>query len=108
MTRDEYEGVQLGVGEGFFTLPVVVKPSGRANRVVGVHDGALKVEVTAPPERGRANDMLVRLLAGLFGVPRRAVTVVQGQGSRRKVLRVEGTDGRRALDRAVAGGKEKP
>jgi uncharacterized protein (TIGR00251 family) len=90
MTRDALTGVQVGEGEGFLTLPVIVKPSGRANRVTGVHDGALRVEVTAPPERGRANETLVRILADLFGLPRAAVSVIRGQGSRRKVVRIEG------------------
>lgn len=49
----------------------------------------LKVRLASPPVDGRANDELVRWLAKEVGVPRSAVTLVRGQTSRSKVVRVE-------------------
>jgi uncharacterized protein YggU (UPF0235/DUF167 family) len=49
--------------------------------------------VAAPPERGRANEALVELLAGALDVPRSRVSVVGGQTGRRKIVDVEGLDG---------------
>jgi uncharacterized protein YggU (UPF0235/DUF167 family) len=49
--------------------------------------------VAAPPERGRANDALVDLLAGALNVPRSRVSVVGGHTGRRKIVDVEGLDG---------------
>lgn len=58
-------------------------------RLRGWHpDGGLKVEVTAPPEGGKANEAVVRLLAGSLGVPRASITVKRGAGSRNKVIEV--------------------
>lgn len=57
---------------------------------MGTHGDALKVRVTAPPEGGRANDEVIRLLAGALGVPRSAVEIVAGHTSRRKRVRVFG------------------
>ena len=106
MTRDDPMAVEVGEGDGFLTLPVLVRPSGRANRVAGVHDRALRVEVTTPPERGRANEALVRVLAEFLGVSRKAVTVLRGQGSRRKVLRIEGLTRDDVFDRIAPLGRE--
>jgi uncharacterized protein YggU (UPF0235/DUF167 family) len=48
--------------------------------------------VAAPPERGRANDALCALLAGLLQVPRRSVHIVGGQTARRKVVEIDDLD----------------
>jgi uncharacterized protein (TIGR00251 family) len=67
----------------------VVPGAGRAG-VVGRHGDAWKVRVTAPPERGRANDAVVDLLSATFGVPRASVTLVSGHGGRDKIVELAG------------------
>lgn len=69
---------------------VHVVPRASRSAVVGEHDGCLKVALDAPPVDGAANDALVRLFAKLLGVPRRAITLVRGQTSRRKTLAIVG------------------
>ena len=68
--------------------------------MVGRHGDGWKVRVTAAPERGRANDAVVRLLAGTLGVPRAAVTIVSGHGAREKTVEVMGAD-RDSVDAAL-------
>jgi uncharacterized protein YggU (UPF0235/DUF167 family) len=58
--------------------------------VVGRHGDRWKVRVAAPPEKGRANDALVHLLAEAVAVPRSAVAVVSGHGERDKIVEVAG------------------
>jgi uncharacterized protein len=58
--------------------------------VVGLHNGALKVALTAPPVDGAANKALVEFLAKTLGVPKSGVTIVSGETSRNKTLRVAG------------------
>jgi hypothetical protein len=58
--------------------------------VVGRHGTSWKVRVAAPPEGGRANDALVRLLADELGLARRDVEVVAGHTSRVKVVTLAG------------------
>jgi uncharacterized protein (TIGR00251 family) len=65
-------------------------PGASADRVVGWREGALRVRVSAPPERGRANEALARLLAKALGVRASAVEVVAGTTSRDKTVSVEG------------------
>ena len=50
----------------------------------------LKVRVTAPPERGKANASVERLVARAVGIPKSDVKVVSGHGSARKVLELTG------------------
>jgi uncharacterized protein (TIGR00251 family) len=72
------------------TLEVRVIPNAPRNEVVGWHGGALKVKVHAPALEGRANAELCEFLASHLGLPRRAVTLLRGEKSRRKVLRIAG------------------
>lgn len=71
---------------------VKVVPGASRDRIVGLVGDALKVQVAAPPERGKANDRLCAVLAAALAVPARAVTVHAGHGSPRKVVRVAGVD----------------
>ena len=76
-------------GQGL-TIRVQVQPRASRQRVGPVHDERLKVSVHAPAVDGAANEAVVALIAKTFGLPRRAVTVVQGHRSRRKTLHLAG------------------
>jgi len=85
-------------------LRLHVVPGARHAGVVGRHGDGWKVRVTAAPERGAANDAVVRLVAETLGLPRRAVTIVSGHGAREKTVELTGTDRDRvdaALESAV-------
>ena len=71
-------------------VDVRVIPRARRNEIAGERGGRLLVRVTAPPVDGAANDSLRRLVARRAGVPIRQVTIVRGQTSRDKLVRVEG------------------
>jgi uncharacterized protein YggU (UPF0235/DUF167 family) len=83
-----------------------VKPAGRANRLMGPHGGALRVEVRAAPERGRANAALIRLLAASLDIPRDRVSVTSGSASRSKTVEIEGCTAAEVADRLRALGIE--
>jgi uncharacterized protein len=73
-------------------LRVRVTPRAGRNEVAGERDGVLLVRVTAPPEGGKANMAVCRVIAKALGVAPSRVSVVRGAGSRQKVLQVEGLD----------------
>lgn len=75
---------------GGVTFDVLVQPRASRAKLGPVHDGRLKVAVTAPPVDGEANAAVVELIAKTLGVAKGAVTVVAGASSRRKTVRVEG------------------
>jgi uncharacterized protein len=68
----------------------VVVPRASRSRVVGLHDGRLKVTLAAPPVDGEANAELCATLAKALGVPKRAVRISHGEHNKHKTLRVEG------------------
>ena len=70
-------------------LAVSVQPNAKRTAADGLHDGALRVRLGAPPVDGKANQLLVDWLAGELGLPRRAVQLVRGEASRRKWLAID-------------------
>jgi hypothetical protein len=85
-------------------LMVVVTPNARRTGADGLHDGALRVRLAAPPVEGQANERLVEWLARELGLPRKAVQVLHGAASRRKQVQLEIEPARVAgwLERTVA------
>jgi uncharacterized protein len=71
-------------------LRLRVIPSSARAGVVGRHGEAWKLRVTAPPERGRANDATLDLLAETLGVERADLRLVSGQSARDKTVEVSG------------------
>ena len=67
-------------------LRLRVKAGARKNEILGVHDGALKVSVTAPPERGKANEAVLALLADRLSVPASSLRLLSGQTSPTKTI----------------------
>lgn len=70
-------------------LRVQVQPGASRSGVAGLHGGALRVRVAAPPIDGRANMELQQWLAGELELPRRAVTLAAGPLSRHKRVHLE-------------------
>src|SRR5437016_7982800 len=71
-------------------LTVKVVPGPSRDRIVGLLGDALKIQLAAPPERGKANAALVRLLAARLGIPERQIAVVRGTSNPRKTIRIQG------------------
>lgn len=82
--------IKLTAKDGGISFAVRVQPRASKSGVAGELDGALKVRLAAPPVDGEANDELIRLLAKLFDVTRQQVTLVSGQTSKNKLVRVGG------------------
>ncbi len=82
---------------GGVELSVFCQPKAARSALIGMHGGALKAKVKAPPVEGKANRALLDLLAGALGVPRGRLTLVSGEQSRNKRIRVDGVDAESAL-----------
>jgi uncharacterized protein len=70
------------------TLELKVIPNAPRNEIAGWLGDTLKVKIHAPAREGRANDALLDFLAQKLGVPRREVSLVRGDKSRLKVVRI--------------------
>ena len=87
-------------------LQLRVSPGARRAHVVGRHGDAWKVRVAAPPEGGRANEAVVRLVAETLSLPRAAVTLVSGHGARDKIIELAGLD-QTQIEQRLASAAEK-
>jgi hypothetical protein len=87
-------------------LRLRVAPGAARPGIVGRHGDAWKVRVAAPPEGGRANEAVVRLLAETLAVPWDAVTLVSGHSGRDKIVELAGL-GRSQIERRMSSAAEK-
>ena len=71
-------------------INVTVSPGAARTELVGKHGDGWKARIAAPPERGRANEALIELLADALAVPRSSVRVVSGLAAKKKVVEVDG------------------
>jgi len=67
-------------------LHIKLTPKASANRIVVIDDITLKIYVTAVPENGKANEVMIALLANHFNLPKSAFMLTRGQKSRQKVV----------------------
>lgn len=70
-------------------LDISAVPGAKRTEVVGLHDGALRLRLAAPPVDGKANDEIVAWLAKSLGLPRRDVQLLRGPTSRRKQIQID-------------------
>jgi hypothetical protein len=78
----------LSASPGGCRLDVSVSPNARRTAADGLHDGALRVRLAAPPVDGKANAQLLAWLADQLGCARRDITLLRGDSSRRKQLQL--------------------
>jgi len=85
-------------------LRVRVTPAAGRDGLLGWQGDLLRLSVTAPAERGKANETALRLLADALGLPRQRLRIVRGYTSRQKVIAVEGLDEAEVRARLAATG----
>jgi len=71
-------------------LKLHVTPGAREDALAGWEGDSLRLKVRARPEKGRANEAVLRLLAGYLGLPPSRLALVRGAASRDKLVEVEG------------------
>ena len=82
--------VEIADAGGVSSFSVRVSPGASRTRVLGEYAGALKIAVSAPPEKGKANDAVLDLLSAALNVRKSDLSVVAGQTSRDKRIAVTG------------------
>lgn len=92
--------------EGGSRITLHIQPRGSRNAVEGLHGGALKIRLTAPPVDGAANEALIRFLAEVLGCSRSALTITSGATSRRKTVEIIGQSPAQVSQRLGLGGGE--
>jgi len=104
MTVDDQQ-VELQQAKEGVIMAVHARPGAAASQVAGVHGGALKIRIQAPPVAGKANKALTAYIAQLFGLKPAQVTLVSGHRHGRKRVLLAGMsvpEARKALARLLA------
>jgi uncharacterized protein (TIGR00251 family) len=91
--------IEIHEGENGVSFGVKVHPRAKKNAITGEVGDALKLSLTTPPIKGRANEACIDFFAKLLKVPRSSVTIASGLSSRNKVIRVAGVDAQYVRDR---------
>lgn len=73
-------------------LAVKVAPKAARNALNGWMGDTLKISVTTAPEKGKANQAVIELLAEALRLPKSALAVVRGQTSTQKLIEIHGLD----------------
>jgi uncharacterized protein (TIGR00251 family) len=90
MADEEKATLDIEEDETGVTLKVHLQPRAHRDKIVGLHGDALKVQITAAPVEGQANDACVAFFARALKIPKAKVAIVSGLGSRDKRVRLSG------------------
>jgi uncharacterized protein (TIGR00251 family) len=82
-------------------IKLKVVPGAKQDRVVGAYGDAIKIQVSAPPEGGKANVAVLRVLAEALGIKVQQIELVSGHTQARKVVRIDGFDEQSIQSRLV-------
>ncbi|MDR3213383.1 MAG: DUF167 domain-containing protein [Azoarcus sp.] len=88
--------------DGSLFLTLHVQPGAKRTGFAGLYGEAVKLRLAAPPVDGKANAALCAYLAEVCGAPKSAVSLIGGETSRAKRVRIEGGEGRAERLRAAA------
>jgi len=83
--------------DGSWLIRVKAVPGASRDEIAGVLGDRLKIRISAPPEGGKANKAICRLLAKRLGVPPRDVSLERGEGKPEKRVRAAASVGATAL-----------
>lgn len=67
-------------------------PKSSRNEIRGVAGGYLKIAIKAPPEKGKANEELIKFLSQKLKIPRGEISIVSGLKSRRKEILLKASE----------------
>lgn len=71
-------------------IRVKARPGSRRNALAGLHDGAVRVDVTAAPEKGKANEAIIALLAKSFGIAKSSIELISSPANPQKRFLLHG------------------
>ena len=78
-----------------------VYPNASRNEMLGFTDGVLRVKISAPPIKGKANRELITFLSRLLGVSKDSVNIMRGHTTRNKVVAIDGLSREEVMKRLL-------
>ena len=98
-------GVDITESQEGVVLAVKVVPGASRMAIAGEYGGMLKIKLSAPPQKGRANQCLIEFLAKRLGVKKNAVSIVAGKTNPVKRLQISGVTAEEVMGEFFRSGK---
>ena len=80
-------------------IKVKIVPGSSKNKIVGVHNNAIKITITVPPVEGKANKKCIAYLAKYFDVAKSKIKIISGQTSKNKLIKIYDISQKEFLDK---------
>jgi len=80
------------LSENSVNIKVHIQPRSSKEQIIGLHNGRLKIKISAPPVDGKANQNLIEFIAKALGVSKSKIEIVKGRTSKLKTLKISGID----------------
>ncbi len=80
-------------------ISIRVYPGAARNEVAGFTNGVLRVKVSAPPVKGKANRELIAFLSQLLGMDKDRINIIKGHTARNKIVAIDGESQQDAMKR---------
>ena len=84
--------LEIKSNETGIQFSAAIQPRASRNQIIGIHNHSLKIKLTSPPVDGAANQACIKFLARAFRVSPSRLSIVKGETSRNKTIRIEGMD----------------
>jgi hypothetical protein len=82
-------------------LNIRVQPGASKNMVSGYTDGVFNIKITTRPEKGKANESLIKYLSDLLGIAKSRISISKGNTSRNKVVLIQDLSNQNAVSRLM-------
>ncbi len=82
----------LRIGADSVTIEVLARPGSPRRGILRIESRGVVIGLSSPAEKGKANEELVASVAEIVQVPRSAISIIRGAGTRAKVVRIATTD----------------
>jgi len=70
------------------SVKIYVRPGAAGTRVEGIYKDRIKIRVSAPPEKGKANKELIKFIAGILSIPKSCIDITSGKTSNYKEIQI--------------------
>ena len=69
-------------------FPALIQPRSSRNKIAGIHTGALKIFLTAPPVNSKANEMCIKIITKLLDINSSRISITSGMSNRHKIIQI--------------------
>ena len=76
--------------ESHAKIAVQITPSASKNEVIGMQNDVLRIKISAPPVKGKANKELIDYLSHLLGISKDRLDIIKGHTSKNKLISIDG------------------